>query len=161
MNPYAAQLGQQDPLAVIESTPGELAKLVEVLGSGGLKKSLGPGKWNAREILCHLADTEIAFAFRLRQALAETHHVIQPFDQDAWARSYASCEARVALEAFAGLRRWNVGLIRNLPSETMSKTLTHPERGAMTFRVLVETMAGHDLNHLGQLKTIAARAVSE
>lgn len=161
MNPYAAQLGQQNALDVIDATPGELARLVEVLGSSGLKQSLGAGKWSAREILCHLADTEIAFAFRLRQALAEAHHIIQPFDQDAWARSYASCEARLALEALAGLRRWNVGLIRHVPSETMSKPLTHPERGAMTFRVLVETMAGHDLNHLGQLKTIAARAVSE
>jgi len=28
----------------------------------------------------------------------------------------------------------------------------------MTFKVLIETMAGHDLNHLQQLEAIAARA---
>jgi hypothetical protein len=28
----------------------------------------------------------------------------------------------------------------------------------MTFKVLVETMAGHDLNHLKQLEAIAAAA---
>jgi hypothetical protein len=27
----------------------------------------------------------------------------------------------------------------------------------MTFKTIVETMAGHDLNHLQQLETIAAR----
>jgi len=33
----------------------------------------------------------------------------------------------------------------------------HPERGEMTFKTVVETMAGHDINHLGQLERIAAR----
>jgi hypothetical protein len=39
----------------------------------------------------------------------------------------------------------------------MGRLVTHPERGEMTFKTLVETMAGHDLNHLGQLERIAAR----
>jgi hypothetical protein len=38
------------------------------------------------------------------------------------------------------------------------RPVTHPERGTMTFRNLVETMAGHDLNHLGQLHKIVAGA---
>ena len=40
------------------------------------------------------------------------------------------------------------------PPAVFAKSLTHPERGAMTFRVLVETMAGHDLNHIAQLSRI-------
>jgi hypothetical protein len=31
----------------------------------------------------------------------------------------------------------------------------HPERGPLTFQTIVETMAGHDLNHLAQLRKIA------
>ena len=31
----------------------------------------------------------------------------------------------------------------------------------MTFQTIVETMAGHDLNHLQQLETIAARIAPE
>ena len=37
----------------------------------------------------------------------------------------------------------------------MGKKVNHPERGDMTFRTIVETMAGHDLNHLKQLDAIA------
>jgi len=40
------------------------------------------------------------------------------------------------------------------------REVTHPERGPQTFRTLVETMAGHDLNHLAQLEAIAAQAQS-
>jgi len=38
----------------------------------------------------------------------------------------------------------------------MEKKLTHPERGDMTFRTVIETMGGHDLNHLKRLETAAA-----
>jgi hypothetical protein len=90
MNPYASFLGNRDPLDVLTATPRKLAEVVRTLGPAGLDRSYAPGKWSARVILCHLADAEIAFAFRLRQALAEPDHVIQPFDQDAWARTYSS-----------------------------------------------------------------------
>jgi uncharacterized damage-inducible protein DinB len=160
MNPYASYLGNRDPLEVIAATPDRLANFVQKLGPEGLKRSYAPGKWPARVILYHLADAELAFAFRFRQALAEPHHVIQPFDQDEWARSYVSeaYSAKHALEAFSAVRQWNLGLLKNLPKEAFAKPVTHPERGAMTFRVMLETMAGHDLNHLRQFEAIAAAA---
>ena len=40
--------------------------------------------------------------------------------------------------------------------QAASRPVTHPERGAMTFQTIIETMAGHDLNHIGQLRRIAA-----
>jgi hypothetical protein len=53
------------------------------------------------------------------------------------------------------MRAWNLRLIEGaLPAAAGRKT-THPERGTMTFETIVETMAGHDLNHLGQLHRLA------
>jgi hypothetical protein len=154
-NPYAAQLGDRNALDVISETPWRLSALVEDLGPDGLNRSWAPGKWTARAILCHLADCEVAFAFRLRQALAEPHHVIQPFDQDAWARPYGSLDAHAALNTFTALRRWNLSLLDHVTAEDFAKKVNHPERGDMTFRTIVETMGGHDLNHLRQLETAA------
>ncbi len=157
-NPYARFLGSQDPRAVLPATPARLKNLAQMIGSGRINQPPAPGKWSPREILCHLADCEIAFAFRLRQTLAEDHHVIQPFDQEKWAAGYAGIDANEALATFSLLRRWNLLLIESaLPSQA-KKPVSHPERGAMTFSTIVETMAGHDLNHLGQLENIAASA---
>jgi len=158
MNPYASLLGNRDPLQVASETPGRLSDLARKLGPSGLERSYAPGKWTAQLILCHLADCEVAFAFRFRQALAEPTHVIQPFDQDAWARAYTSPDltAAAAVDTFSALRQWNLALLKNVPPATFSKPVTHPERGTMTFKVLLETMAGHDLNHLRQLDAIAA-----
>jgi uncharacterized damage-inducible protein DinB len=161
MNPYASFLGDQKPLPVIAETPARLRTLLETLGDEGLECSPGPAKWSARQILCHLADCEIAFAFRLRQALAEDHYVIQPFDQDGWARSYGAYGAREAWGVFAALRQWNLRLIESQPPSALSKRLTHPERGDMTFQTVIDTMAGHDLNHLGQLERIVAQAAAK
>ncbi len=159
-NPYAAQLGDLDPRKVISETPSQLADLAKRLGPSGFERSLAPGKWNAGKIFCHLADCEIAFSFRLRQALAEPNHVVQPFDQDSWAKPYGSLQPKAALEVFSALRGWNLALLNTVSPDTFGKPVSHPERGSMTFRTLVETMAGHDLNHLRQLETLADQSAA-
>jgi uncharacterized damage-inducible protein DinB len=156
MNPYAGHLGERSPLDVISETPHRLAELVETIGAARLEASPAPGKWSARDILCHLADAEVVFAFRFRQTLAEDHHVIQPFDQDVWAKTYSVCDAKVALAVLSAVRAWNLALIRGVQSPDLTKPVTHPERGTMTFQTLVETMAGHDRNHIKQLEAIAS-----
>lgn len=156
-NPYASHLAGKDPLEVIAATPGQLASFVRTLGPERVEKTPAPGKWSAREIVCHLADCELVFAYRLRQTLAEDHHLIQPFNQDKWAAMYSAYDAPAALAVFSALRRWNLSLIHGAQADAFSKRLTHPERGELTFKVLVETMGGHDLNHVKQLEAIAAR----
>src|SRR5437667_2626707 len=112
MNPYASHLATRNARDVIASTPLELRRVTDRIGARRITDSPAPGKWSARDILCHLADCEIVFAFRLRQALAEDHHVIQPFDQNLWAKTYGSGEATAALATFAALRAWNIALLQ-------------------------------------------------
>jgi uncharacterized damage-inducible protein DinB len=157
LNPYGNFLGDRSPLEVLSATPGKLQDILKNLGADGAEKAPAPGKWTAREILCHLADCETVFAFRLRQTLAEDQHVVQPFDQEKWAAVYTNYDANAALAVFSAVRRWNVALIQNVTPDAMAKTVTHPERGTMTFSTIVETMAGHDLNHLLQLEGFAAK----
>jgi len=161
MNPYASQLGARNPEEVIAETAPRLRSLLEAMGPVRADQPLAPGKWSPREVLCHLADCEIVFAFRLRQALAQPGHVVQPFDQDQWAAQYGSYSASAALEVFTAVRNWNLALLAGVPRESFTAVrLTHPERGEMTFQVLVETMGGHDLNHLAQLEPLAASSAA-
>ena len=155
LNPYARFLDGRPLEAILSATSHEIANKLQMIGHDKSSEAPAPGKWSPAEIVCHLADCEIAFAFRLRQTLAEDHHVLQPFDQEKWAAPYKGIAAKDALAAFTALRVWNLKLIaKSLPGDA-SKPVTHPERGPMTFQTIVETMAGHDLNHLEQLKRIA------
>src|SRR5258708_35038196 len=109
-----------------------------------VNKAPDAGKWSFRQIVCHLADTEIAFGFRLRQALAEPNHIIQPFDQDRWADRYDSYDLASALELFSALRGWNLLLLKAVGAEDFARPVSHPERGAVAFRTIMETIARHD-----------------
>jgi len=146
-------------LDVIAETPRRLAKLLETIGPARVETPPAPGKWSARDIVSHLADAEIVFGFRLKQTLAQDHHVIQPFDQDLWAKSYPCCDAQLALAALSAVRAWNLALINSVQPADLSKPVTHPERGTMTFQTIVETMAGHDRNHIKQVEAIAGQAI--
>jgi len=156
VNPYAQYLGDRSPWTVVDETPARLKALLDSLGMNRAEAVPAPGKWSARQIICHLADCEIVFAFRLRQALSQDHHVIQPFDQDQWATRYDPYDAPSALTVFTVVRDWNSRLISCMLPVDRVKTLTHPERGEMNVQTVVETMAGHDLNHIAQIEAIAA-----
>ena len=149
-NPYAYAAAGQEPLAVIAETPAKLESLAARLTPEQLEARPAPGKWNTREVLAHLADCEIAFSFRLRQARGGERE-IQPFDQDAWARPYAVYTAAQAVKTFAALRAWNMAFLSTITEAEKHLPATHPERGAMTLWTIVETMAGHDRHHLAKL----------
>ena len=155
LNPYAKFLDGSRLDTILASTSPSIAALMKTIGQEKSIKAPAPGKWSPVEIVCHLADCEIAFSFRLRQTLAENDHVIQPFDQEKWAVLYPGFAVGTALAAFEALRNWNLVLIREALPAAAERTVTHPERGPMTFQTIVETMAGHDLNHLNQLQRIA------
>jgi uncharacterized damage-inducible protein DinB len=161
LNPYAKYLDGQDPVPVLSATANRLRALAADLSPDEVDRAPAPGKWSIREIVAHLADCELVFAFRLRQALApaagEPHAIIQPFDQDAWAQRYAAYDLASALDLFQGARTWNMQLLRTVNDEDRGRLTTHPERGTMTFWTIVETMAGHDLNHLQQLERLTAK----
>jgi hypothetical protein len=157
-NPYATFLGTRDAKTVIAETPAKLQALATKFSKPDCPPA--PGKWSPKEIYCHLADCELVFAVRLRHTATEPHHVIQPFDQDHWARPYPAFTVDQALAVFTAVRQWNLTLIQNASPELLAKTVTHPERGDMTFQTIVETMGGHDTNHLQQLEKIAINAAA-
>jgi uncharacterized damage-inducible protein DinB len=154
LNPYAKFLGDAPPHDVLDMTAVTIARLIRNSDAAQLTRAPAPGKWSIRDILCHLADCEIAFAFRLRQTVGDAHHVIQPFDQEAWSSPYGKLDAHDALDTFTALRRWDMLFIRAVGTSAESKLVKHPERGEMTFRTIVETMAGHDINHLRQIENL-------
>jgi hypothetical protein len=156
MNPYAASLGDRDPLAVLAETPAQVRKVVSALGPTGLSRSYAPGKWNGRQLLVHLAQTELAFGVRARMALSTDDYVVQPFDQDRWLAAESTVEAGAALAAYEGMRALNLALFRSLSPESLARKLRHPERGSLEVRDIAMTLAGHDLHHLKHFEAIAA-----
>ena len=160
LNPYATYLNGQDPISVLTATAGNIRTLTAHLAEPQIDTRPTPRKWSIREITTHLADCEVVFSFRLRQTLAPTlhqpHAIIQPFDQDAWAKRYQAYPFEPALALFQAARNWNLLFLAAVSAQDRRRPTTHPERGTMPFWTIVETMGGHDINHLQQIERLAA-----
>src|SRR5271155_3031583 len=160
LNPYAKYLNGQDPVPVLSTTAARIHTLTAGLSGAQINARPAPRKWSVREVAAHLADSEIVFSFRLRQTLAppldQPHTIIQPFDQEAWSKRYAAYQLEPALALFQAARNWNLLYLNTVSLDDRRRPTTHPERGTMSFWTIVETMAGHDINHLQQIERLAA-----
>lgn len=157
MNPYAAYLEGRDPLVLLLDTPPRIRAIVSGLPAEALSRSYAPGKWDVHRIMLHLAQTEVAFGMRARMALTDDRYVAQPFDQDVWmGREGAAADARVALDAYLAVRALNLRLFRTLGPADLDRTFSHPERGTVSVRWILELLAGHEIHHRRQLEQIAA-----
>ena len=159
MNPYAKFLEHRDPLTVAAATPAKIVSLIRGLTPRQLAKRPAPGKWSIQEIISHLADTEMVMGCRARWIAFEEHPTLVPFDQEKWATGWAREKEPLAetLERFRIMRRSQLRLFRRASKADLQRTGFHPERGEVTLQVQLETLAGHDLNHLGQIQRLAAQ----
>jgi hypothetical protein len=147
-------LGGREPLDSLEDTTRRIQDTAARLGPQGLSRPWAPGKWTGVQVLSHLADVEIAIGFRMRQILAEDGHRVQPFDQDKWAERYTDVDPELARRSLAAFRQWNLALIRRMTPQDLARRTVHPDRGEETLETVVLLLAGHDLNHLGQLEAL-------
>jgi uncharacterized damage-inducible protein DinB len=145
-----------------EKSPKQIAAAVSGLPDKTLRYKPSPDKWSILEILGHLADIEIVYAYRLRQMLADEEPVIAPMDQNAWARNLRYLEAAPAeLVALYGLNRHhNLRLLRRLTPGDLEKAAFHPEhKREVTVAEVVQMMSGHGANHLEQIERLKKEAV--
>ena len=148
----------QKPLTIQAATPKKLGRLIARASAAKLRKKPAPGKWSAAEILAHLADSEIVVGWRMRQILGAPGSPIQAYDQDAWAAAghYHKRAARKSLEQFRVVREANLALLKSITPEQWKHHGMHSERGVETIEHITCMMAGHDLNHMGQVERIVA-----
>ncbi len=152
---YADLLGSQDPLAVLAATPERIENLVRGWDGGRWSRSYGPGKWNAGQLVLHLAHDEIGWGNRVRLCLSQDGYVAQPWDGGRWVELESSTPPATALAAFVALRRLNLALYGRLSPEERARSFAHPEFGRISSEWIIRTLAGHDLHHLRQLAAIA------
>jgi DinB superfamily len=148
-------------LDAAEKSPKQIAAAVSGLPDKTLRYKPAPNKWCVLEILAHLADMEILYAYRMRQMIADKTPVLAVIDQDDWARNLGYMEESPAeLVALYGLNRYHtLQLLRRLQPEDLKKSAYHPELGKdVALEKYVEMMSGHGANHLQEIERLKKEA---
>src|SRR5438093_1346589 len=124
--PYSADLGDRDPIQAMHQTSERIQAVVGSWPASRFEQTYAAGKWTARQILIHLAQTELALGNRARMALATPHYVAQSFDQDEWMVRESRLSGKDALEALLAIGRMNAELFGSLPAADRAVGFSHP-----------------------------------
>ena len=134
----------------------EVARSLEGFPEGSLSARPLPGKWSAREIVQHLADSEMNSAIRLRKLLAEDDPQIQGYDQEDYAARlrYNERDIAPALDALRGARATTAQLLDQMTDADWSRAGTHSESGRYTAEDWLRIYADHAHNHAAQIRRL-------
>ncbi len=146
----------KDPLEVQHKTPELLADMVVSVPDKKLYERPSPDKWSVGELLAHFADAEIVSTWRYRQMIEHDGGPLPGYDQELWHKlgDYPSRRPEESLMLFRLLREANLRMFAQLTPAEWQRNGVHAERGPMTVRDLAVQIAGHDLNHLEQIRKI-------
>lgn len=146
----------KDPIEVQRETPELLAQAIKGVSDDKLRTRPSPDKWSIGELLAHFAEAEMGAFWRYRQMIEHNGCPLPSFDQELWSQlgDYPSQDPKDSLQLFTLLRRANLRMFGRLTQEQWQRHGVHSERGEMTVRDLATQIAGHDLNHLKQVKAI-------
>ncbi len=149
-------LGDRDPIEVLHGTHRILADRIAGLSSDQLRQAEAPGKWSIVDVLQHLADSDLVWAYRLRMVLAHDRPRITGYDQDLWARRlhYDEAIAALALEQFRVLRESTLRILERLSPADRQRVGVHVERGEESIDRMIQLYAGHDILHARQIDRI-------
>jgi uncharacterized damage-inducible protein DinB len=135
-------------------TADDLAGAIRDVPDAVLSRRPDSSNWSAKEVLCHLRDTEESFMMRFTSILAMDEPRFVAAEVDRWAteRQYHRNDAAEALAAFRRRREETLAFLRALTPAQWERGGIHATRGRMTIKDFVGLIAWHDDNHLDQLK---------
>jgi len=136
--------------------PDEVAAALDGFPADGLTAHPIPGKWSAREIVHHLADSETTSAIRLRRLIGEEFPVIHGYDQEMFAilLRYNIRDHAPSFDAFKAARTTTTQLLHELNDDDWKRTGWHTEMGLYSVSTWLEIYAVHAHNHAQQIRRL-------
>jgi hypothetical protein len=155
----AGDISHRNDIERYAKAPSKIELAIERLSDAKLRWKPNPKKWSIREIVCHLADSEIVGIARMHQIISASKDApptLVAYDQDALAERYTynSNDEQLALQVFKTLRKHATTLLKSLPREAFEKAGLHPKLGKLTLAGWVKLYADHAETHLQQIQKL-------
>jgi uncharacterized damage-inducible protein DinB len=146
----------------IEELPELLIRAVEKLSEEQLDTPYRPGGWTIRQLVHHIADSNMNAYIRIKLAMTEDKPTIKPYDEALWAElNDSQLPIEVSTKLLEGLHKRWVILLRSLSSSGLDRELIHPNIGLLTIKKLIDLYAWHGNHHLAQITSAISRMTSE
>ena len=142
----------------IESVPVLLKTAVSGLSKKQLDTPYREGGWTIRQIVHHIADSNINSYVRFKLALTEDKPVIKTWEQSDWATlEDTKLSVDVSLKLLESLHtRWVV-FLRSLTPSDMKRSFVHPDGGEVSVAENIWNYSWHSLHHITQITSTRER----
>ena len=130
-----------------------LQETVGSLSDEQLNKTYRDGSWNIRQLVHHIADSQLNMYQRLKLALTDENPTVPAFDQDKWA-VLPDTELSVdsSIKMLEGINERIVALGNSLTEEQLTRKFTHAVNGEVSVATKVAKLAWHEEHHLAHIK---------
>ncbi len=143
----------QESLKQIETYTIRLRKSVDSLSEEELRRTYREGSWTVRQLVHHIADSQLNMYQRLKLALTDENPTVPNFDQDKWAiQPDTELPVESSIKMLEGINERIVALGNNLTEEQLDRTFVHQINGTITVATKVLKLAWHEEHHLEHIK---------
>lgn len=140
-------------LTEIENYTTELRKTVDNLDDKHLNKTYREGSWNIRQLVHHIADSQLNMYQRLKLALTDDNPTVPNFDQDKWAvQPDTELPVESSIKLLEGINERIVALGKQLTNEELNRTFTHEINGEVTVATKMAKLSWHEAHHLAHIR---------
>ncbi len=153
-------LGHADLVEPLRALPKQLGHALKDISEREATYRPADGGWCIRELVGHLRDAAEVYHKRLYMMATQTDPVLEPYDQDAYARDhgYLTRSLSEMLSELRSYRATTVELLTTLVNWNWARTGQHLESGRMSIRQMVEHMVEHESGHLAEIRLLRAAA---
>jgi hypothetical protein len=160
---YISLVPGSDILATLDAQRRQTMMLLSGRNESDGEFRYAPDKWNAKEVLGHVCDTERIFAYRALRIARGDQTPIEGYEQDDYVRNgpFAGAPLAEIIEDYIAVRRATLTLLRNLDEPAWTRRGV-ANKNEVSVRALAYTFAGHELHHrkiLEQKYFFASRAL--
>ena len=145
---YASQPPEGPILETLASQIDETAAMLSAAGEDRGDHRYAPGKWTVKEVVGHLADSELVFTYRALRFARGDAGPLPGFEQDDWVPN-AGCGERSMAEMVEQLRRVraaSLALFAGFPAEAWGRRGVAADAGIVV-GAFPWINAGHELHH--------------
>ncbi|MFD1204893.1 MULTISPECIES: YfiT family bacillithiol transferase [Sporosarcina] len=140
-------------LKEIETYTDRLRDTVDSLNDEELSKTYRDGSWTVRQLVHHIADSQLNMYQRLKLALTDENPVVPAFDQDKWAvQPDTNLPVESSIKMLEGINERVVSLGHHLTENQLERIFTHQENGEIAVATKIAKLCWHEEHHLAHIK---------
>ncbi|MFV8372095.1 DinB family protein [Flavobacterium sp. LB2P74] len=146
--PYINALGEVNLMEELEISLHDFIRFVQNIPMDKFDYRYAEGKWNIKEIIQHVIDTERIFAYRALRISRNDETPLPGFDQNYYIANTEAANRSIQdlLTEFSAVRHANLYLFKSLSEEQMKRTGT-ASNTVVSVRAIGFIMIGHQKHH--------------